>query len=170
MRKLACLVAITLTAGIAAADVPFTSSDGKFSVTLPVKPTPSTEPLEVGATKLTMHLFQAQLADGVILVSYLDYKDDGGMTPVQRIEATVSAEVKGQQGTIVGKEATCDIANKALCREVIYTAHFEGTDLVKTFRNFLVGRRLYQLAVISKATGGTKPTVIRALFDSFKLL
>ena len=169
MRKLACLVALALTAGTANADVPFTSDDGKFSVTLPVKPTPSTQPLEVAGQKLTMHLFQVELADGVILVSYLDYKDDGGMTQVQRIEATVSAEVKGQKGTIVGKEAKCDLG-KTLCREVVYKAHLEGMDLVKTMRNYLVGRRLYQIAVMTTATKGTKPEVIRALFDSFKLL
>lgn len=52
----------------------------------------------------------------------------------------------------------------------MYRAHAEGLDLVKTMRNYLVGRRLYQLAVMTTATKGTKPEIIRALFDSFKLL
>ena len=167
MLKLAAFVMVLLVAGTALADEPFTSTEGKFSITLPKKPDLSTQPLVVGTTHLTMHLATIEFADSAILVSFLDYLDDGGMTAVQRITATVDAEVKGQKGTVIGKVSNCD-TKKFLCREVAYKQHLDAMDLVKTMRNYLVGRRLYQVALMTTTTG-TKPDLVKSLFDSFKI-
>ncbi len=167
MLKLSAFVAVSLLAGSALANEPFTSAEGRFTLTLPQKPEPSTQPLDVGTMHLTMHLFTIEFADSAILVSYLDYPNSGGMSQVQRITATVDAEVKSQHGTIIGKVATCDV-KKILCRELAYKEKLGELDVVKTMRNYLDDKRLYQVALMT-TVGGMKPDLVKTMFDSFKI-
>jgi hypothetical protein len=157
-------------AGHAAANVTFTSKEGRFSVELPKDPTPSDEPLETAQGKLVMHIFGVALDDRAFLVAYIDYPDDGGMTAAKRVQIAIDSEVQGQHGKLIGKAVPCD-TKKLVCRQASYSAPMDATTtMLKTMRIYLVGRRLYHVAIMTSTTAPAKPEVIRALFDSFKIL
>ena len=143
---------------------PYTSADGRFTVNFPqaeVKQDSQTIPLQ-GNDTTTLHQFSAELADSGIsfMVMYNDYSEDYANGDPQAVLATT------RDGAVGGKTLLSDTAislNGVPGRE--FTAKDDNWNY--TVRQYLQGRRLYQLIVVSN--NDHPATQISDFMTSFKI-
>jgi hypothetical protein len=170
MRKLCVLMAV-MVVGIACLAPargqqmqPYTSSDGRFAVNFPqaeVKQDSQAVNLKGGGTT-TLYQFYVELADNNIsyMVMYNDYPSDYANGDPQSVLATT------RDGAVSGKTLQSDMAislNGVPGRE--FTAKDDTWNY--TVRQFLSGKRLYQLIVVSNTDHPATQT--SEFMNSFKI-
>lgn len=146
----------------------FNSPEGRFNILMPSKPEHEVKEVDSPLGKLTLYAYAASNDTGYFLVSYGDYpvepKDaaqkemvlDGVRTGVLNgLGAEMSGEKKITLAGHPGREFT---ANKAI----------QGTEVVFTWRIYLVGQRLYQLAAVTPKASAGSPEISKFL-TSFDL-
>ncbi len=170
MRKLykRMAVVLVLLAGVLAAGGqqmhPYTSTDGRFTVDFPpgeVKLNAETLSFKDG-TKGTIYEFSVELAGGNI--SYMVMYNDYSATQANGDPQTVLANTR--DGAVAGKTLLSDMAislNGVPGRE--FTAKDDTWNY--TVRQYLSGKRLYQLIVVSN--NDHPATQISQFLDSFKI-
>jgi hypothetical protein len=143
---------------------PYTSTDGHFTVNFPqaeVKQEDQSIDLSGGGTT-TLHQFWVELANGNVsyMVMYNDYSAEYATGDPQTVLATT------RDGATKGKTLLSDAAinlNGVPGRE--FTAKDDTWNY--TVRQYLAGKRLYQLIVVSNAT--SPATQISDFMTSFKI-
>jgi hypothetical protein len=143
---------------------PYTSTDGRFTVNFPqgeVKLDNQSVDLKGGATT-TLYEFSVDLADGSVsyLAMYSDYPPNYANGDPQTVLAGT------RDGAVSGKTLVSDIAislNGVPGRE--FTAKDDTWNF--TVRQFLSGKRLYQLIVVSNSTHPAAQT--SDFLNSFKI-
>jgi len=169
MRKLWIQIAVALlfVAGVASADEPpmqsFTSIEGRFTIQFPGTPKQDTEPISLGeGGSSTLYQFWVELEDNNIsyMVMYNDYPTDyANGSPEDVLAAT-------RDGATKDKTVTGDVEislNGAPGRA--FTCKDKDWNYV--VHQFLKGKRLYQLIVVSNADHPA--TLTEQFMNSFRI-
>lgn len=144
------LALILLTSFVFGAEEPkvtvFRSKDGKFSVTMPDKPTEKTNKVKTAAGEVEAHLFLVNQKDGTLLVSYSDYPAVAADGVEKVLAGVVEGNVKSLKGKLASEEKITLGTKKHPGREI----RVEVPDSKRLYRAklFLVGNRLYQVVVL----------------------
>ena len=192
MRKLLtqCAVAVLLFAGVAAGNPsalpngaaapmppqisgalgsqpvsqPYTSAEGRFSVTFPGgNPKLDSQKVDLtGGGSTTLYQFWTELENNNIsyMLMYNDYSSDYANGDPQSVLATT------RDGAVNGKTLLSD---KAISLNGVPGREFKAKDDTwnYTVRQYLQGKRLYQLIVVSKPEYPANQT--SAFLDSFRI-
>lgn len=128
--------------------VVFTSKAGKFSVTLPEKPTEKTNKVKVGDMDVDHFLFTVKQADRAQIVTYIDYpKMIIGGDKEKFIAGVVERNVENLKGGKAASNAPITIGKgKHPGRDV--RVELPEQKRVYRLQAFLVGERVYQVVVL----------------------
>ena len=153
------------SAGIPEGWQPFTSSAGKFTVSMPGEPTESESTSQTAIGDLTQHLFQYAKDGPEFVVAYADYPDQASEAdPVKLLEDTITGAAQGS--TVQNQQASTLQGNASVSGE------WEAGDgsAYTFYKAILVEDRLYQLAVATSMEGKVifEPQA-RAFIESFQL-
>lgn len=150
--------------------VTFNSPEGGFSVLMPTKPEMEVKEVDSAVGKIPLHNFSSSTSDSYFIVSYSDY-------PVEAAADRREAVLDGvRDGVIKGTEAEL-VSEKKLTlsgpggqsatsypgREFLAKRTIQGNEALLTWRIYLVGRRLYQVAAVVIKTSTAAPDVQRFL-------
>jgi hypothetical protein len=142
------------------------SSEGRFRAL-----TPSKAEKTVGETPsgITIHTFSSSNKTGTFMISYADYAN-AATSPAQ--EQTVLDKVR--DGVLKGTQAALVSETKLTLnghpgREMQARKIIDGAEMILSWRLFLVGTRLYQLAVGTTKADSESPE-IKKFFRSFELV
>jgi hypothetical protein len=146
----------------------FDSPEGRFSVVLPTKPTVEVKDIDSAVGKLTMYAYSSSNNVAYFMVSFGDYPKDPTDAAQKEtvLDGVRSGVVKGLEGTLLSEtKITIDgHPGRAFKAKRIV----EGSEMVFNWKIYLVGRRLYQMAVATTTPNAESPDVGRFL-ASFKL-
>ena len=145
------------------------STEGRFRALMPSKAEPTRSEVASKGGKITLFTFSSSNKTGAYMLSYADYPN-AATSPAQ--EQTVLDGVR--DGVLRGAEAALVSETKMTLngypgREMRAKRMVEGTEMIFSWRLFLVGRRLYQLAVATTKADSESPE-IRKFFLSFELV
>lgn len=160
-------VVLLLVVGVASADAPpmqsFTSTEGRFTVQFPGTPKQQTEPLSLGGGgSSTLYQYWVEMDDSNIsyMVMYNDYPADYATGSPQDVLAatrdgatkdkTVTSDVEISLSGVPGRAFTCKD------KDWSYVVH-----------QFLKGKRLYQLIVVSNPDHPA--TMTEQFLNSFRI-
>jgi hypothetical protein len=147
--------------------VPFTSKEGKFTVTLPGQPASKTSKVVTSAGEVEAYLFLVDRKTHAYLVSYNDYKAGTvDPDPEKVLSQVVEATAKNLKGQVNRDEKITLGAKKYPGRDVLIA--LPGKKGLYRGRVYLVGNRLYQVVVIGPEEL-VKNSAVDAYFGSFKL-
>lgn len=156
----------------------FNSAEGKFSVLLPAEPERQVQDLDSVVGKLTMYSYTCLGKAGYLMVSYSDYPREA--TDAANAEQILDGVVAGVQKSLAGevfpsnKIVLKGSANTGATpveypgREFTGKKIHEGSEIFYSWKVYLVGRRLYQLAALTNKANATSPDVSKFL-TSFQL-
>lgn len=158
-RLLIALFAATLAAPVWAQGVPFTSGEGKFSITFPAKPEHKTEKPQSGE----VNLFVVNQGARAWLASYSERgsgaaKSAGAGADLERWAGSAASGGKLRRSsklTVAGHPA----------REVLVEL---DNGMVRLQRGIIAGPRLYQVLYVGPA-GSERAPEVKRFFDSFRL-
>lgn len=128
--------------------VVFASKDGKFTVTVPAKPTEKTNKVKIGAGEVEVHLFTVDQKDRAYIVSYTDYPP-GRLDPdAEKVLAgVIDGNAKSLKGKVVADEKITIGKKKYPGHEIKIEFGGEKKSLYRA-RVYLVGARLYQVVAL----------------------
>lgn len=147
--------------------LPFTSKEGKFTVTLPGPPARKTSKVATSAGEVEAYLFLVDRKTHAYLVSYNDYKAGTvDPDPEKVLSQVVEATAKNLQGQVNKDEKITLGAKKYPGRDVLIA--LPGKKGLYRGQVYLVDNRLYQVVVIGPEEL-VKNSAVDAYFSSFKL-
>jgi len=138
---------------------------GRFSVLMPSEPTAEVKDVETKVGMLKLHQFSASTGSGYFLASYGDYPsapaDSNEAESV--LDGVLSGIVNGSNSELVSETKFSFYSNPA--RELVTKKTSEGEVIVFHWRIYLVGRRLYQLAVGTSQKDSEMPDIAKFLIS-----
>jgi hypothetical protein len=145
----------------------YTSKAGAYSILMPGQPDEQKQSVDTSAGRVDVYTSIFENRAGAFIVAYTDYPNDAvqGSDP----QALLDSAINNLQGTLLNK------ANITLDgfpgREFEVEIPSDGTRPtgVMTARHFLVGHRLYQVAVVTPKNPSTPDNAPKFL-DSFRLM
>ncbi len=146
----------------------FSSAEGRFNILMPVAPKVSSREAEGPAGKLTLHVYDASNSRGYFAVTYADYPG-AARDPAhaeQVLDGVRTGVLRGVKGELISEKKISLKGHPG--REFKASGKVQGIDVVFTWRIYLVGQRLYQLAVGAQAKDAAHPDVAKFL-TSFDL-
>lgn len=146
----------------------FDSPEGRFSVLLPTKPKVEVKDIDSAVGKLTMYTYASSNNVGYFMVSFGDYQNEA--KDITQRESVLDG-VRG--GVVKGLEAEIISENKITFdgypgREFKAKRTVDKSEVIFNWKIVLVGRRLYQLAVVTTTADAASPDIAKFL-TSFKL-
>ncbi len=144
----------------------FSTREGKFSVTVPEKPTEKTNKIKTAAGEIDAYLFVIDMKDRAYIVTYNDYKPG---TVDKDSDKVLAGVIKGNadslKGKVVSEEKITIGKKKHPGREI--RIEF-GEKQIYRARVFLVGDRLYQVVALGPDEF-TKSKPVEEYFKSFAI-
>ncbi|GMV88151.1 MAG: hypothetical protein AMXMBFR81_10820 [Chthonomonas sp.] len=140
----------------------FKSPEGGFAIRFPRKPDYEVQPAEAGSP--TIHMYTSALGDDVYIASFHDMPISGALDEVQGI---LHSARDGFAGGVGGKVADQKPFTFGPLKGLEFAVEAEG--VYATARLYLVGKRLYQIAVMG-SKDNRKDTDVRRYLESFRLL
>ena len=148
----------------------FNSTEGRFKILMPAKPTVEKKEVDSPVGKLTLYAYSASNNKGYFLASYGDY-------PAEPRDAANAETVLDavQAGVLKGIDVEALAGAKRISlggltgREFSAKKEMQGMKVVFNWRIYLAGRRLYQLAVVTQETPSPSPAVAK-FFSSFDII
>ena len=145
------------------------STEGRFRVVMPMKADSSVSEVDSKSGKIPVYTFSSSNKTGSFMLSYADYPN-AASTP-ENEQAVIDAV---RDGVLRGTKSVLVVESKLTLnghpgREMRATRMIEGTEMIFSWRIFLVGRRLYQLAVGTTKADSESPD-IKKFFTSFELV
>ena len=142
------------------------STEGRFRALTPSKAEPAVSQTPGG---VTIHTFSSSNKTGTFMISYADYPN---AATSQAHEQTVLDKVrdgvlKGAQATLVSETQLTLKGHPG--REMQARKIIDGAEVILNWRLFLVGSRLYQMAVGTTKADSESPE-IKKFFLSFELV
>ncbi|MGB9406206.1 MAG: hypothetical protein WCA89_01655 [Terracidiphilus sp.] len=170
MRKhwMKIAVVLLLFVGVASAVdppmQPFTSTDGRFSILFPGIPKQDSQTVQLkGGGSTTLYQFWVELDNNNVsyMFMYNDYSSDYANDAPQTVLASV------RDGSVNGKTLTSDVA---IDLNGVPGRAFTATDSNYNYavHDFLAGKRLYQLIVVSSKDHPA--TLTDQFMNSFRIL
>jgi hypothetical protein len=144
------------------------SAEGRFSVSMPSKPEQGERDVDSAVGKLKLHTFGASNDVGQFMVSYADYPTEAASAAQQEsvLDGVRGGVLKGLQAELISETKVSTKGYPG--RELRATKVTEGAEIVFSWKIFLVGRRLYQMAVATVKAEAESPD-IQKFFISFQL-
>jgi hypothetical protein len=144
------------------------STEGRFSVVMPVKPETGVKDVDTAVGKLQLHSFGASGKVGQFMLSYADYPNESKTATQQEavLDGVRGGVLKGLQADLLSE--TKVTLNGYPGREMRATKMIDGGEVIFSWKMFLVGRRLYQLGVATVKADSESPD-IQKFFRSFQL-
>lgn len=130
-----------------AKSVKFTSKAGKFSVTLPEKPSEKTQTIKSDVGELEMHMFIVASTEQVYLLTYNDYPGDSLDEEAHKVlDKVIEGNQKSLKGKVTMDEKITIGKKKYPGRDI----RIEQADKKQVYRAkvFLAGNRLYQVVAL----------------------
>ena len=142
--------------------------EGRFSVLMPTKPETAVRDVDTAVGKLALYTFASSNNTGQFMLSYADYPNEVSNATQQE---TVLDGVRG--GVLKGLEAELMSETKVTLkghpgREFRAKKMSGDSELVFSWKMFLVGRRLYQMGVAT-TKADAESADIQKFFTSFQL-
>ena len=155
----------------------FTSAEGKFSLLMPAETKTEVQDVDSEVGKLTMYSYTASSKDAFLMASYGDYPREP--VDADHVEQVLTGVHDGVLKSIGGQElSNSKIVLKGRAksgalveypgRDFTGTKMNQGSEIFFSWRIYLVGRRLYQLAIITNKADANSPDVSKFL-TSFQL-
>ncbi len=145
------------------------SAEGRFSVSMPSKPEPTSRVVDTAVGKLPLYTFGSATRVAQLIVSYADY-------PSEPSDAAQYEKVLDgvRDGVLKGLDADLLIETRITLqghpgREWRAIKAAGDVEIVFSWKVYLVGRRLYQLGAATTKADAEAPEVER-FFNSFQLL
>jgi hypothetical protein len=156
----------------------FKSAEGKFSVLMPTEPKVQVQDVDSSVGKLTLYSYGSSSKAAYLIVSYGDYPNEptDAANAEKVLDGVREGVVKGMEGEVLSGERIVlkgrANAGTALVdypgREFTGKKMHEGSEIYFSWKVYLVGRRLYQLAALTNKADATSPDVQKFL-TSFQL-
>ena len=145
------------------------STEGRFRALTPSKAESSVSEVPSGTLKITLYTFSSSNKTGSFMLSYADYPNAATSPEHEQIvlDKVRDGVLKGTQAALVSETK---ITLKGYPgREMRAKRTIEGTEMIFSWRLFLVGKRLYQLAVATTEADSQSPEIKKFLL-SFELV
>lgn len=141
----------------------FTSTEGRFAVLLPTKPKADSREVDTKVGKLTLYSFSSSGANGYFGISYGDYPSSprDSAQAEQVLDGVRNGVVSGAGAKLTSEKKVTIKGNPG--REIVASARIEESDVICTWRIYLVGRRLYQFASLTTVRDANHPDVAKFL-------
>jgi hypothetical protein len=121
----------------------FSSTEGRFSVLMPLEPVRSEEVKETPVGKVSMHFFTTRGEAGIFIVAYADYAISD---PKRELDANRNSFLKGMKATLISESDIKLEDNPGRDIRAVRDA------LSIRSRIYLVGKRYYQVVALTPAT------------------
>ncbi len=144
------------------------SIEGRFSVVMPSKPETGVRDVDTAVGILKLHTFGASNTTGQFLISYADYPNESTTATQQEavLDGVRGGVIKGLNADLISETRVTIKGYPG--RELRATRTIEGTQVVFSWKMFLVGKRLYQLGVATSKADAESPD-IQKFFMSFQI-
>lgn len=144
------------------------SPEGRFSVVMPKKPETGVRDVDTAVGKLALHTFGTSNGTGQFMISYADYPEapQPGTAQEAVLDGVRGGVLKGLNAELTSEIKVAIKGNPG--RELRMKKVTEGTEVVFSWKMFLVGRRLYQMGVATTKADAESPD-IQKFFMSFQL-
>jgi hypothetical protein len=147
----------------------FSSPEGRFRVQMPVAPKASSREVDTPAGKLMLYVYDLSNDLGYFTATYADYpiapRDFAHAEEV--LDSVRDGVLSGVKGQLTSEKKITVRTHPG--REFTASSKVQDVDLVFTWRIYLVGRRLYQLAVATNSKNAGHPDIAKFL-TSFDLI
>ena len=144
----------------------FNSPEGRFNILMPTKPKLEVKEVDSRVGKLTLYAYSASNNTGYFIVSYADYPAEPNEKETM-LDAVRTGVLNGLSVAMSGTEKKIAIFGYP-GREFSASKTVQDTEVIFTWRIYLVGRRLYQLAVVTPKADANSPDIAKFL-TSFEL-
>lgn len=143
-------------------------TEGRFRAFLPTKAEPTVSEVNSASGKIPVYTFASSNNTGSFMLSYADYPNAASNPAHEQsvLDGVRDGVLKGTEGTLISESKLT--LNGYPGREMKATRMVDGTEMIFSWRLFLVGKRLYQLAVGSSKADSESPD-IKKFFASFEL-
>lgn len=127
-----------------------TSKDGRFTVTMPIKPTFKKSVVQTAAGPMDTFIYTAETAEGTYSVGYFDLP--GGVPDNDRTDAVLDGAINGMVGNTQGKLISSDSVTIAGCpaRDALWTLPINNVEMQGRAQVILAGQRMYQVFVLGE--------------------
>lgn len=144
------------------------SPEGRFTVELPSKPETQVRDVDSPMGILKLYVFGGSNGTGQFLISYADYPSEpiSGTQPEAVLDGVRGGVLKGLQADLISETRVTLKGHPG--REMRAKRILEGSEVVFSWKMFLVGRRLYQMGVVTSTADAESPD-IQKFFMSFQL-
>jgi hypothetical protein len=148
--------------------VSFSSPEGRFSIGAPTKPQENVKDIDSAVGKLQLHSFPSSSAIAYFMVSYGDYPNEPAADRRELVlDGVRDGVIKGLEGELISETKISIDGYPG--RELLAKKSIEGSETTFNWRLYLVGRRVYQVAVATKKADSTTPEITKFL-NSFRLI
>jgi hypothetical protein len=147
--------------------VSFNSPEGRFSIGAPTKPQENVKDIDSDVGKLQLHSFASSSAIAYFMVSYGDYPNEPAADRRELVlDGVRDGVIKGLEGELISE--TKISINGYPGRQLLARKTIEGSETTFNWRIYLVGPRVYQVAVATKKSDSATPEITKFL-NSFRL-
>ncbi len=147
----------------------FNSPEGKFSLLMPTEPKVEVQEVDSAVGKLTLYSYASSSKVAYLMASYGDYPQEptDAANAEQVLDDVRAGVLKSIGGEVIsGNKIVLKGRANAGAALINYPGHeftakktLEGSEVVYSWRMYLVGRRLYQLAAVTNKSDATSPDV-----------
>ncbi len=142
--------------------------EGRFSVLMPAKPDAGVRDVDTAVGKLALHTFNSSNRTANFMISYGDYPEaPPGPQQEAVLDGVRGGVIKGLNAELISEIRVTQGGHPG--RELRMKKVSEGSEIMFSWKMFLVGRRLYQMGVATTKTDPESPD-IQKFFRSFELL
>lgn len=147
----------------------FSSSEGRFTFLVPTKPAAANQEVDTKVGKLMIYTFASKNNVGYFMGTFGDYPNDASdSAQAERIlDGVRDGVIRGSKTTLISEKQRWIRGYPG--REFTGSGKVDGTDVIYSWRVYLVGRRLYQLVAATLDNDAGHPDVTKFL-DSFDLI
>lgn len=146
----------------------FNSTEGKFNILMPAKPSLQTQDVDTAQGIVKLYFYGAPSGNSFYAATYGDYNIEPKTAGEKKavLDGVVSGVVNGVNGTLkTEKEITL---SGYPGREIVLTAKVNNMDVTAKWHIVLTGTRLYQIGVMY-LTQDTEPSDVNKYLKSFAL-
>jgi hypothetical protein len=150
----------------------FTSPEGRFTVLMPTKPELEIKNSDTPQGTLVLHLVSATSDNGYFLVSYNDYPNVDASNVQTALEAAQKGALESLGGDLIsshkislGDNPGLEFSAKKISKDSEVS---KDSEIIANARYYFVGRRLYQVLVLTYKAHADSPDIQKFL-NSFQL-
>jgi hypothetical protein len=145
----------------------FNSPEGRFNILMPAKPEQKVKEVDSPVGKQTLYTYSVLNNTGYFGVTYGDYPvEPNSAAQKETVLDRITKSLAARGAEMIGEKKITLAGHPG--REFTVDKNIQGTDVVYNWRIYLVGQRLYQLAVVTPKANAGSPDVAKFL-TSFEL-